>query len=133
RRGPRAQRPARAGLALAPRELGVDHLVAPPVPTGLPQDARLALGARHSLGFPVDREVGDVEPLVGLPASSRRGASGRPDAPRARTAPPPATPRPRIRRRAGGRPAAGPWPPTRHGSAPSGPSRRPRPGWSRHS
>ena len=58
------------------------------------------------------------------------GRTGRPAAPRARTGCPPATRRPRIRRRAGDRPAASPWPPTRHGSAPSGPRRRPRPGWS---
>ena len=59
------------------RELGVDHLVAPPVPTGLPQDARLALRARHPLGLPVDREVGDVEPLIRLGLPARIGPTRR--------------------------------------------------------
>src|SRR3954453_6694439 len=88
RLGARAPRTARAGQALAAGELGVDHLIAPPVLTRLPEDARLALRAGHPRRLPVDREMGDVEPLVrpSLPAHvgahrAHQPAWGRPGPP----------------------------------------------------
>src|SRR5439155_20751624 len=74
RLGARAPRTARAGQALAAGELGVNHLIAPPVLTRPPHDARLALGARHPLGLPVDREMRDVEALVRLRLPADVGA-----------------------------------------------------------
>src|SRR5262245_7723592 len=52
RPGTRAERPAEAGQALAPRELGVDHLVAPAIEPRRPHHGRPALWACHAPGLP---------------------------------------------------------------------------------
>ena len=130
RRGVGAPLPARTGLAVpAAHELGVDHLVTP-------HRSRLGYSLRpRASGTSPARPRSIVKWAMSNPwfACAHRLASGaiRPAAaPHARTGCPPATRCRRIRRRAGDRPAAGPWPPRRHGSAPSGPRRRPRPAWS---